>query len=150
MEDLAVITALNHSFGLNFVSSKEEMLFNSQGRSVLGKKCAHCLEYSRPRAQFSQYGPSGWQKTYIYIYIVERCIYCGRKKGNKLPVLLLHMRNNTLFLLSFVVAVHIGVVLHQPLGGAFDSHQRKFFNNELLERIFGLGFIHNRTTVTPF
>ena len=68
MEDLAVITALNHlgSFGKNFVKfklKKIEMLFISLGRSYVGKICALCLEYrprpmasvgrcSRPQAQF--------------------------------------------------------------------------------------------------
>ena len=54
MEDLAVITALNHwgSFGMNFVSFQEKkikMSFTSLTRSVLGKTVPEVVSTARGR-----------------------------------------------------------------------------------------------------
>ena len=58
MEDVAIITALNHSgsFGKNFVEFKgKSKNFIHQPRSVpIGKRCALTGH------SFTQYGPSGW------------------------------------------------------------------------------------------
>ena len=66
MEDLVVITALNHSgsFGENFIKFKEKSkIVIHQPRSVrIGKN------YPQDRGHsFSQYGTPGWRVTYIYL-----------------------------------------------------------------------------------
>ena len=96
MEDLAVITALNHSgsFGTNFVKFKEKkILFTSLGRSVLGKTVPPVLSASlglRPWAVFKTSGAvfldSGLPAGEENIYIVDSTLTTIHISDNGLDV----------------------------------------------------------------
>ena len=83
IEDLTVITALNHSgsFGKNSVKfkGKNENVIHQPKTVRVGNNCVLCREY-RPwpttsggtqdlRHSFSQYGPPGWRVTRMFFFL---------------------------------------------------------------------------------
>ena len=67
-------------------------------------------------------------KTLHMKYILNVYIFCFLI--TKVPVYFLSKEQYLLFLIYLRVAVHISIVLHQPLHGVFNIHDWKFFNIE--------------------